>query len=477
MHLRGTGTFRPVSPVVFVAVAEGIAGCEQLAAAVRRGPLDVDLTFPYHPHVTVAHELDETVLDQVFDDLAGFECRFDVDAFHLYVHDEQHGWQPTDEFPLGRPAARRPAGEQSWHPRKERLTEIRERRPLVDHLVRMQEHYGEAKASQQAGAITYFAFLSFFPMLALSFFAVGVVSDVYPDANAHAHRGDRLAVPGHDRPRARASCSSRTSAPSAAWRAPSASLGVLYAGLGWISALRTALVAVFEPPEQRIPNFVMGKVRDLLTLVVIGLTLLVAVALTGLVASFSTELLGWLGLGDELAWLVKLLTVVLGLAANALLFFTMFRLLGEPLAPRISLVKASLLGAVLFEVLKQVSGKLIASTQGQPAFQAFGIALVLVVWINYFSRVVLYAAAFAHTAPEARALRPDDEPAPVQGPPLPSGADAPAGTVGPGQPEEPAGRHRCPSQPVARQPSASSPSLVASAVGSTDAPPPRPVGP
>ena len=55
IHLRGTGTFRPVSPVVFVMLAEGIAGCEQLAASVRQGPLAVDLRFPYHPHVTVAH--------------------------------------------------------------------------------------------------------------------------------------------------------------------------------------------------------------------------------------------------------------------------------------------------------------------------------------------------------------------------------------------------------------------------------------
>ncbi|GHJ61316.1 phosphoesterase [Nocardioides sp. OK12] len=104
VHLRGTGTFRPVSPVVFVAVAEGIAGCEQLAGAVRRGPLDVDLAFPYHPHVTVAHELEDSVLDEVFEDLARFECRFDVDHFHLYVHDQQRGWRPTREFALAGPA-------------------------------------------------------------------------------------------------------------------------------------------------------------------------------------------------------------------------------------------------------------------------------------------------------------------------------------------------------------------------------------
>jgi 2'-5' RNA ligase len=100
VHLRGTGTFRPVSPVVFVSLVEGISQCEALAAAVRRGPLDVGLAFPYHPHVTVAHHLADDRLDQAFGDLADFECEFDVEDFHLYVHDESHGWKPTRYFPL-----------------------------------------------------------------------------------------------------------------------------------------------------------------------------------------------------------------------------------------------------------------------------------------------------------------------------------------------------------------------------------------
>ncbi len=106
VHLRGTGTFRPVSPVVFVAVVEGISQCEQLAGAVRSGPLDVDLSFPYHPHVTVAHDLPQQALDRAFDELAAFECRFDVVEFHLYVHDERAGWRPTHDFAL-RASARR----------------------------------------------------------------------------------------------------------------------------------------------------------------------------------------------------------------------------------------------------------------------------------------------------------------------------------------------------------------------------------
>lgn len=106
VHLRGTGTFRPVSPVVFVAVVEGISSCEQLASAVRRGPLGVELSFPYHPHVTVAHDLSEEALDRAFEELADFECTFEVDDFHLYVHDEQEGWRPTRDFAL-RSRARR----------------------------------------------------------------------------------------------------------------------------------------------------------------------------------------------------------------------------------------------------------------------------------------------------------------------------------------------------------------------------------
>ena len=100
LHLRGTGTFRPVSPVVFVVVVDGISACEQLAFSLRRGPLACDLQFPYHPHVTIAHRLSDDQLDQAFKDLAGFECEFKATRFSLFVHDPDTGWKPTRHFPL-----------------------------------------------------------------------------------------------------------------------------------------------------------------------------------------------------------------------------------------------------------------------------------------------------------------------------------------------------------------------------------------
>lgn len=98
IHLRGTGTFRPVSPVVFVGVVAGISQCEQLAGQVRRGPLRMTTRFPYHPHVTVAHDVGEERLDRAFRELAGFDCQFDVDAFRLYEFQEPAGWVPTEAF-------------------------------------------------------------------------------------------------------------------------------------------------------------------------------------------------------------------------------------------------------------------------------------------------------------------------------------------------------------------------------------------
>ncbi|HEY8457793.1 MAG TPA: 2'-5' RNA ligase family protein [Actinopolymorphaceae bacterium] len=103
MRLHGTGTFRPVSPVVFVAVAEGISSCEVLANRIRSGPLERDLAFPYHPHVTVAHDLSDELLTKAYEALDLYECSFTVEAFSLYEHGADSVWRPQREFALGRP--------------------------------------------------------------------------------------------------------------------------------------------------------------------------------------------------------------------------------------------------------------------------------------------------------------------------------------------------------------------------------------
>jgi 2'-5' RNA ligase len=102
LHLRGTGTFRPVTEVVFVAVAAGISETEQLAAAISAvADLRRPTRFPYHPHVTVAQDVPPAALDAVFEDLAGFDARFPVDGFTLFSHTGEERWQPRRDYRLG----------------------------------------------------------------------------------------------------------------------------------------------------------------------------------------------------------------------------------------------------------------------------------------------------------------------------------------------------------------------------------------
>ena len=101
MLLRSTGTFRPISPVVFVQVAGGISACERIEQAIRTGPLKRDVQFYYHPHVTIAHNVDDEAMDRAFNELASYECSFRVSAFDLFEHGDDLVWRPVGTFGFG----------------------------------------------------------------------------------------------------------------------------------------------------------------------------------------------------------------------------------------------------------------------------------------------------------------------------------------------------------------------------------------
>lgn len=101
VSLRGTGTFRPVSPVVFVNVAEGFDECVRLHRRLQRGPLERVLPFPYHPHVTVAHDLPPEQLDAAQNALKSYRESFTVASMGLYEHDADGFWQLREELDFG----------------------------------------------------------------------------------------------------------------------------------------------------------------------------------------------------------------------------------------------------------------------------------------------------------------------------------------------------------------------------------------
>ena len=104
IHLRGTGTFRPVSPVVFVSV---VAGHQRLragrGAACAPARCSASCRSPTTRTSRSPTTCPTTCSTRAFDELAGYDVRFPVWGFSLYEHGADGVWRPQRDFPFGQP--------------------------------------------------------------------------------------------------------------------------------------------------------------------------------------------------------------------------------------------------------------------------------------------------------------------------------------------------------------------------------------
>jgi membrane protein len=286
---------------------------------------------------------------------------------------------------------------------KARIEALRERWPLLDHAMAMNEHYTRVEGSLLAGAVTYFGFLSFFPLLALGFAVVGYISGAYPDARDHLVTAVEQIFPNIVSRNGAGNTISLNDIENAKAAAGVIGFaGVLYAGLNWVSGLRNALETAFRVPRREQPNFVVGKLIDVGALILIGMILILSVGIAGIVKGAADDILAAVGLADSaigtpLIWTVG---VVLGIAASTLLFFVMYKVLGRPDIATRAIWQGAFFAAVGFEALKVIVVNVLGKVGGT-SVASLAIAVTLVVWINYFSRVTVYGAAWSMTSRSA----------------------------------------------------------------------------
>jgi membrane protein len=287
---------------------------------------------------------------------------------------------------------------------RERVRAARARRPWFDHAVRAYDRNSQVLGSQLAAAITYFGFLSFFPLLALAFAVLGYVSALYPQAQDAVTRAIADAFPsligsGPGRINIQDIIDAKGGAGLFGL------LGLLYSGLGWLDALRDALRRVFGTSGVAV-SFVKKKLVDLLVLVSLGGSLLASLVVTSLATAATEAVLGFVDLQDSSAAIavLKVLSVGLALLADTVLFAILLsRLSGARLQWR-QVRSGALLGAVGFEVLKLVGTFLVGRTTQNPVYATFGVVVGLLVWINLVSKLLMFAAAW--TATTAYSLQP-----------------------------------------------------------------------
>ena len=282
---------------------------------------------------------------------------------------------------------------------KSKFQQLRERYGWLDHVVRAGERYTERHGDHYAAAVTYFSVLSLVPLLMIAFAIAGFVLQAQPELLAQLQGAITKAVPGELGQTLNGIVD--TAIKSAGTVGAFGLLGALYSGIGWMTNLRDALSEQWgKVPEP--PALARRVLVDLLSLLGLGVALVVSFAVTGLATGFAATVLAFLGLSEQ-AWaqvLLVVLGVVLGIAANWLIFlWVIARLPRENVSLR-SAVRAALLGAVGFEVLKQVMTVYLGAITATPSGAVFGSFLGLLVFVYFASRFVLFVTAWAATSKE-----------------------------------------------------------------------------
>jgi len=268
-----------------------------------------------------------------------------------------------------------------------RIRAVRAVSPEFDHLARAYRRYHDQRGDRHAAAVTYYGFLAFFPLLAVAYALLGFVVKVMPEARDGVTDFLRDAFPGLVGTANTAEVQVQQ-VQEASTRVGLVGLAVLlWAGLGWLSALREALREMWNK-EDKGHNLVIGKLHDLSTLVLIGLVLFASIGLSGL-ASVGVPGGVLLRVGLELVTIATYMAVLLAM---------FWRLSGAGRSP-LQLWRGALVGALGFEALRALATFLLGRLTGNPVYTTFAIAVGLLVWINLGSRLILYSAAWTATRP------------------------------------------------------------------------------
>ncbi|MCK7674841.1 YhjD/YihY/BrkB family envelope integrity protein [Corynebacterium pygosceleis] len=277
----------------------------------------------------------------------------------------------------------------------------REKWPWFDHVMRMQERYGTMGGNQYAAGITYFSVLSMFPILMLVFAAVGFVLANHPAAVVEVQERINSSVSGD-----LSEPVNRILDTAIAQRSAVAGIGgltALWSGLNWMNHLRYGVSMMWraDPTEG---NFVIRKLRDLLGLIALLLALIVAFGVAAAGSSGLTEiLLEKLNLSHipGITLMVFALTLVIGLLVNFVVFVGLLRFLPRTHVPGAAAVKGAILGALAFEVFKQIGTVFFSKALDNPAGATFGPIIGVMVLFFFVWRILLYSSAWAATTEES----------------------------------------------------------------------------
>ncbi|MFB9659350.1 YihY/virulence factor BrkB family protein [Glycomyces mayteni] len=268
----------------------------------------------------------------------------------------------------------------------------RRRSNLVDHAWRAGERYGEVHCGQLAAAISYYAFFAAFSMSLLALAIFGYLLN-FPDIYDSVEKWLSTNLPVIDIGVLESSRKSVTIF---------AAVALVVAGVAWVQSVRAAIRIVWGLDAQPGNPFLRWAI-DLGILLGIAVLLLITIGATA-GAEFVIGWLDWDQVTGNLAWLVRAVSVVVGLIANALLAAVLLQALPRVVMLPRRVVWASLAVSIGMELLKTAGRIYVLHVSDRPAYQAVTTAVGLLVFLYLFNVMLLAAASWTATSLRGKAI-------------------------------------------------------------------------
>lgn len=243
--------------------------------------------------------------------------------------------------------------------------------------------YGRLRGNRLAGAVSFYGFVSLFPLLIIAAAVVARAAGPLQVADLQEIVDDNL--PGLE-------LNVSAFANNAGTIGLVGGVVLLWSGLSWVDATRAAVRSMWEKDDQP-GNFFVRKALDLGALVGLGLVLALSWSATVLVGSAADQVLDWIGLEGAVLGRVAALTLAI-VSSSALFAYLLSGL------PRIRvqwrvLIPIALAGGLVFELLKQIVAQFAVLAAPDSTYAAFAVPLALIGWIYVVTRVLMMLAAFA----------------------------------------------------------------------------------
>lgn len=262
--------------------------------------------------------------------------------------------------------------------RRPQVTALRKRSRLADAAVGMLDGFRVHQSSTGSALVTYFGFISIFPLFLVFTTVLGFVLEGNPELRDDIVDSALAKLP---------LIGPKLAASPEALEGSVVALVVglllaLWSGTKAFIALQTALDNTNEVPVDDRNSFVQVRIRALGGIVVIGLAQAGSAALSGIVAAAGLPALGNVGLVGAAALL------------NALVLSFSYRWLTSRSLTWRSVVPGSVLAGVLFSLLQVVGSSIITRSQSnaESMYGDFATVIALLGWLSLHATVALMGA-------------------------------------------------------------------------------------